>query len=510
MIRTFVRTLSVAVVYLIASGHVGSPDTWFEGNAGPYPVTVQIQTAGVVPGVARVFVRVAGDRPASVTIQGNKFDAQGAAPPPEPTEPVASDPGLYAGKIWIMTGGSNSVTVNVTGPRGNGSVVIPVVAVAFSRYPLSTPMVIGLSVLGVFLCVGLISIVGAAIREGSLDPGQPPSDRSRKRARFAMGLTSVILGLLVFGGAKWWQSDDDNYEKNMYKPLASAATIETRDGIPMVNVSITDSVWRHRNDASWLQQHDANAWTPLVEDHGKLMHVFLISEDMSSFAHVHPDSKDSIDFPARLPPLPGGRYRVFGDVVHESGFTHTLVSALDIPATLQLPAGTADPDDSWLIGLKPNEGSTAALEDGSTIEWERPKKFVAGNPGALRFVVKNADGSPASLEPYMGMAGHAVVARADGAVFVHLHPMGTISMASQMAYVMRTAEDSVRGRLGKRVSEAEMSAMSHAAIHSNVVSFPYAFPREGPYRVWVQVKRGGKVLTAAFDANVSAAVESGS
>jgi hypothetical protein len=511
MIRSFLRTLGVAFVFVIASAHVGSPDTWFEGNAGPYPVTVQVQTAGVIPGVAKVFVRVGGDRPESVTIQGNKFDATGGAPPPEPTTPVASDPGLYSGKLWLMTGGSNSVTVTVSGPKGTGTVVVPVVVVAYSRLGLAAPLGIGLSAMGLFLFVGLVTIIGAAVREGPLEPGQAPTERTRKRARIAMALTSVILVVLLAGGWRWWNSDDADYERNMYKPLRSAAVLKDVGGASVLEVSIADSAWIHRTDSAWLRSHGGTSWTPLVEDHGKLMHVFVISEDQSSFAHLHPGSKDSIAFPSNVPALPSGRYRVFADIVHESGFTHTLVSSVDVSATsASLPVATSDPDDSWLLAAKPNTTSIAKLDDGTTIQWARGGSLIAGNPVALRFEVRNPDGSPASLEPYMGMAGHAVVERSDGSVFVHLHPMGTISMASQMAFAMRNPGDTVRGRLGRRISEAEMSAMSHATVQSNTVSFPYAFPKEGAYRVWVQVKRGGQILTAAFDTNVAGPLEKGS
>jgi hypothetical protein len=34
------------------------------------------------------------------------------------------------------------------------------------------------------------------------------------------------------------------------------------------------------------------------------------------------------------------------------------------------------------------------------------------------------------------------------------------------------------------------------------VSFPYGFPKPGAYRVFVQMKRGGRILTGAFTTTV--------
>lgn len=505
MIRVFCRTFFIALTYVAVSGHVGSPDTWFEGRAGPYHLTVQIQPAGVIPGVAVVNVRATGEIPQTVTIQANRFDATGGAPPPEPAPAVAGDPGNFSGRLWLMTGGSNSVTVNASGPKGSGNVVVPIVVVAYSRLKLDKPMGAGLAAMGIFLFVGLVTIIGAAVREGSLGANETPTPRLQRRARNAMALTTVIVVALLAGGWRWWNAEDRDYEKSMYKPLASKSTIARTSSGDVVSVSIADSSWIHRSDTAWLRRNSSNTWTPLVADHGKIMHLFLIRDDMAAFAHLHPDTRDSVMFSAPKPPVPAGRYRVFADIVHESGFTHTMVSTLEVAATSPMPTAVGNPDDSWFAGPAAGAAQAARLESGATLEWHASDSIVVGKPAALRFTVRNADGTPAPLEPYMGMPAHAVVAKDDGSVFVHLHPMGTISMASQMAFAMREPGDTIRGRLGQRLSAADMSTMQHAPVTLGPVSFPYAFPTAGNYRIWVQVKQNGKVSTAAFDARVSAA-----
>ncbi len=116
---------------------------------------------------------------------------------------------------------------------------------------------------------------------------------------------------------------------------------------------------------------------------------------------------------------------------------------------------------------------------------------------AFRFRVEDPHGNPAGdLELYMGMPGHAAFVRTDGGVFAHVHPSGSVPMASL---------DAMRQLAPEAAPPADPHA-GHAGMHhatlSAEVSFPYGFPGPGRYRVIVQVKRAGRVETGIFDAQV--------
>lgn len=504
------RALAAVGFVLVCAAHVGSPDTWFEGNAGPYRVLVHVKSPGVIPAIADIAVRVYGsaEEPErlSVTAGVNKFDAAGTPPPPENAVPVQDDPELYAVSLWVMSGGSNSVTINVAGAKGSGSVVVPAVFVAYRRLGLDGPLAIGLAVVGLVLFAGMVSIAGAAAREASLTPGAPVEPARRMRGRIALVVATVVLALALFGTRAWWNAEDAAYRRSIFRPISAIASVIDSGAASAIKLRITDSGWVAGRNSPPRPGERRTRFTPLIPDHGKLMHMFVVSDDLRAFAHLHPATSDTVTFSAWRPPLPGGSYHAYGDIVHESGFAQTLTAPLVLRPQTAEPSSGSRGDDSWHVTVVPaTSGATSSRE--TMIGWDRSvAPLVAGRPAPLRFTITDLEGNPVELEPYMGMAAHAVVMRDDRSVFIHLHPSGTVPMAAKRSFDLRTASDTVPGTLSRRVTATDSAASSaHAGMTlGNVVSFPYAFPNAGKYRIWVQVKRGGRVVTGAFDAEVIA------
>jgi hypothetical protein len=490
--RRLAALLGTAAAMVLLAGHVGSPNVFFQGDAGPYPVRVVVRPPGVIPGLAEISVRIPQGQVRRVTVQPVRWDlGTKGAPRPDEALPVQGEPRLWSAQLWFMDFGSYSVRVTVEGAAGSGTAIVPVPAVATQTLGMTRGMSLGLAGLGLFLLVGALTIVGAAVREAVLPPGEAPDAGRRRRAWIARAIAVPVLALALLGGSRWWDAEDAAYASNLYSAPETEATVGMFEGERVLTLAVTDSTW--------------SRFSPLVPDHGKLMHMFLVREPgMDAFAHLHPTRGDSASFQLTLPAgLPGGTYRLYADIVHESGFPQTFVEKVTVPSPVPGPPPVAvDADDAWRV-VGAVAGPAGRLEDGSSMTWERDgRPLAAGRETTLRFRVTDPAGAPAALQPYMGMLSHAAVSRDDGSVFVHLHPGGSASAVAQQLFAQRERGDTARSATGQLLLREPDAHAMPAGAETGVVSFPYEFPKTGRYRIWVQVKRDGRILTGAFDAEV--------
>src|SRR5438105_3146189 len=307
---------------ITAHAHIGSPNVFYEGTAGQYPVRVVVRPPQVVPGLAEITVRVQGEAVQHVTVLPVFWNAgREGAPPPDEAKPVRGETNLYTGALWLMKPGAYSVDVAVEGNRGKGSLVVPVNSVATNTRPMSRGYRMVLSALGIGLVLGGLIIAGMFFGEGRLEPGALPTKKDVWRARLATTLAAGALALLIYGGKKWWDYEDRQYQNNLlYKALPVRATLRTEHDQSILRLAVETS--EHRGK-----------WTPLIADHGKIMHLFLIRAlEPQAFAHLHPVHRMGAEYEAPLPPLPAGRYDIYADVTHENGFSETLTASIEAPA----------------------------------------------------------------------------------------------------------------------------------------------------------------------------------
>jgi hypothetical protein len=89
MKKEFRRRLFLAAVILLgaaipALAHVGSPDVFYEGDAGPYHLFVTVRMPQVIPGVAEIQVRCENGDVKTVQIVPLRLSGLGSNFPPTP------------------------------------------------------------------------------------------------------------------------------------------------------------------------------------------------------------------------------------------------------------------------------------------------------------------------------------------------------------------------------------------------------------------------------------------
>jgi hypothetical protein len=193
--------------------------------------------------------------------------------------------------------------------------------------------------------------------------------------------------------------------------------------------------------------------------HDKLMHLIIVGEDLSYFAHIHPtltgaDGNFTIDhvFPESC------TYKLWVDFKPKGGKQMLVTFIADVKG-LPIHKAVMPVYD----GLNIKESSDRNYQ----VSLKLPqKKILAKRDTYIVFSISDASGNPITdLEPLMGGGGHSVIISSDIQEFLHVHP---------------TEEVKPDWKGGPQVS------------------FGTSFPKPGLYKVWGQFQHNGKTITADF------------
>lgn len=197
--------------------------------------------------------------------------------------------------------------------------------------------------------------------------------------------------------------------------------------------------------------------------HEKLLHLLIVSKDLSWFSHQHPQVQKDGTFTLNFTFPQGGDYILYHD------FTPPNVGqqVVQVPLTVEGKAPAAvklTVDDK---APKTIDGYTVALDTGGPVK--------TGGETHLAFTITK-DGKPVTtLAPYLGAMGHLVVISEDLSEFVHSHPH-------------------------------EEGAEHAAAATGPKVDFEAMFMKPGIYKGWGQfnvgTKDSEKIVTAPFTFDV--------
>lgn len=520
---TSVKALALFIAAAaLASAHVGSPDIYLDGQAGPYKLFITVRPPTVIPGVAEVEVRAQNAGVKQLTVVPVPLNRAGTklAPVPDTLKVSPQDPQEFTGSLWIMTPGSWQVRISASGTAGTGQVAVPVPAYALSTKKMGSGLGAILLTLTILLSAGMVLIVGASVREGQLQPGVRPESASVGRSYTAMIKAGAVVGLVLAFGFWWWTSAERDYREKIYKPLNMTASLNSG----VLTLKLSDPGWLNlpgRNLGRLSPTVFVRTIDDLVPDHNHLMHLYAIRQPgLDEVYHLHPQQTAAGVFRLELPGMKPGSYRLYADIVHANGFPETPVGQVTIPGGFT--GRPLEGDDASGSAVRwenaPVSNTTFQLPDGYTMEWLKPATPIRVREGNLfRFRLLDSSGKPAgNMRYYMGMLGHTAFVKTDGTRFAHIHPTGSVSMASlmlaenQLPGSKKGEKDMAGGGMdmsgmdmpGMDMSEMHMGANAGPARLPNEVTFPYGFPAPGRYRVFVQMKHDRTVETGAFDVDV--------
>ena len=200
------------------------------------------------------------------------------------------------------------------------------------------------------------------------------------------------------------------------------------------------------------------------------VHLIVVRDDLSTIIHDHPPIGTDGQISQRVVFPAPGRYRLLVDVYPASG-----------PAPNFQLFKTIDVGGNYRPQPIPPFRPTVQTA-GYRITMHGRPKLRAIQAASLGVTVTGPDGRPARFTPWFGALAHAIFFRAGTLAYFHTHVCGarTPACAGSFGGVPISGHSSTPGKLSVGV----------------------LLPQPGTWRLFLQCKVGGKVLTAPFTLRV--------
>jgi hypothetical protein len=196
--------------------------------------------------------------------------------------------------------------------------------------------------------------------------------------------------------------------------------------------------------------------------HDKRFHLFIVSQDLEFFDHVHPEQRADGSWALKTALPRAGYYRLYGDFFPTGGTPQLVQKAL-------VTADCRTDLSSSLARLVPDTNPAKTAGSLSVRLQSDPAMFIAGREGTLTYALTDSRTGAAvtDLRPYLAAWGHTFVLNEDGSESIHCHP----------------------------TDEVPMDRAAGAPRNKPEISFRTFFPKPGNYRVWTQFLRDGNEPT---------------
>lgn len=280
--------------------------------------------------------------------------------------------------------------------------------------------------------------------------------------------TALTTLLLLLGGAATACSGDEpsaDPDRIVLTPVEEGAgqatgtpegdgTSATVEGYTIRDVRLPDP--EGPGEVSFrIVDADGETVTDYEPEQTKLLHLYVVRDDLAQFRHVHPELGDDGLWRGRVDLGGPGRWRVVAEFV-PTGAEQPIV----LGSVLRVPG-------AWEAEVVP-AGDTASTSNDGVVRARLLARGTVGTNGRLQIVISSPDGEPVQLGSYLGATAHLTGFAIGTRGFVHVHPLGA----------------------------------PEATDDGAVLTFHTSFTEAGDYRLFVQVRVDGLLHQLSVTATV--------